>query len=104
MTAPLSRAEILALPPAIDLPTLGRVFGVSEPTIRQANRSRELERLGIRVNRIGAQYRVITASVWAYLGLDGAADGASSEAELGRPARQGKATASALRPVRGERC
>ena len=64
-----TRAEILALPPSISLAELARCLGVSEPTVRASRRNGELERLEIRVNRIGAQYRVVTASVWSHLGL-----------------------------------
>lgn len=81
----LSRAEILELPPVITLAQLARVLEMSEPTIRQANRSGELERMGIRVNKLGTQYRVVTASVWAYLGLTG---GASSAPAVGNDAGQ----------------
>lgn len=70
MTAPLSRAQILELPPTIDLPTLGRALGLSEPVIRERARLGELEPLGIKVVRLGAKYRVVTASLWAFLGLD----------------------------------
>jgi hypothetical protein len=98
----MSRAEILALPPTHGLPTLGKIFGVSEPVIRERARRGELELLGIKVVKLGAQYRVITSSVWAFLGLDATADGASSEAQPRRAARQGKATASALRSVSGD--
>lgn len=65
----LSRAEILALPPVITLETLGEVLGVSEPVIRRLNASGELAALGIRVNRLGAQWRVITADIVAFLGI-----------------------------------
>jgi hypothetical protein len=102
VTAPLSRAQILALPPTHDLPTLGRVLGISEPVVRERARRGELEALGIRVVRLGAQYRVVTASVWAFLGLDATADGAGSGAQPRQAARQGKATASALRSVPGD--
>ena len=71
----LTRAEILALPPAITLAELAGCFGVSEPTVRASHRRGDLERMGIRVNKLGQQHRVATATVWAYLGL---ADGASS--------------------------
>jgi hypothetical protein len=43
---------------------------LSEPTIRASHRSGELAALGIRVNRLGAQYRVVTATVLTYLGMD----------------------------------
>jgi hypothetical protein len=102
MTAPLSRAEILALPPAIDLPTLGRALGVSEPVIRERARRGELEPLGIKVVRLGVQYRVVTTSLWAFLGIDGAADGAGSEAWPQVAAGQRRRAASALRSVSGD--
>ena len=96
---PLTRAEILALPPVHTLPVLGRILNVSEPVIRERARRGELEPLGIKVVKIGAQYKVITASVWAFLGLDGAADGDNSEARPPRPARQRRPSASARRAV-----
>jgi len=68
----IARAEILALPAVITLATLARCLDLNEPTVRSLHRSGELERLGIRVNRLGAQYRVITSSVWDYLGLPAA--------------------------------
>ena len=64
----------MALPPVITLAQLARALGLSEPTIRTLNRNGELERLGIRVNRLGAQYRAVTASVWSYLGLSAGAN------------------------------
>ena len=70
----MTRAEVLALPPVITLAQLARALGLSEPTIRTLNRNGELERLGIRVNRLGAQYRAVTASVWSYLGLSAGAN------------------------------
>jgi hypothetical protein len=77
---PLTRAEILALPPVITLVTLGRALGVSEPVIRERARRGEIERMGIRVLRLGAQYRIPTADVWQLLGLDppGTAAGGTS--------------------------
>jgi hypothetical protein len=68
-SARMSRAELLALPPAITLAELARAFGVSEPTIRAAHRRGDLERMGIKVNRLGNQHRIVTSSVLAYLGL-----------------------------------
>lgn len=93
-----TREQILALPPSSTLADLAACLGVSEPTIRQANRSGELAALGIRVNRLGQQWRVVTASVWQYLGL---AEGAST-APAGRDsAGQRPPAAPALRSVRG---
>jgi hypothetical protein len=101
---PLSRGEILALPPTHALPVLGQIFGVSEPVIRERHRCGELEPLGIKVVKLGAQYRVITSTVWSFLGIspDGAADGAGSEARPRRAARQPRSSASALRSVSGD--
>ena len=104
MTAPMSRETILALPPSIDLRTLGRVLNRSEPTIRTAARSGELEQLGIKIVKIGAKYLVITASVWAFLGLDGGADGASTESQPHVAAGRHRHAASALRSVGEEGC
>jgi DNA-binding FadR family transcriptional regulator len=67
---PMTRAEILDLPPVITLTDLGRVLGVSEPVIRAAHRRGDLERMGIRVTRLGQQYRVVTSSAWRYLGIE----------------------------------
>jgi len=54
---------------------LARAFGISEPVARERNRLGEWERLGIRVVRLGAQYRVVTADVLRVLDVDGAAGG-----------------------------
>ena len=97
MTAPLSRAELLALPPVIDLPTLGRALGISEPTVRERARRNELEALGIRVVRLGAQHRVVTASLWAFLGVDTTAAGGSGEARGRVAAGQRRPSASVVR-------
>ena len=97
-----TREQILALDPAMTLADLAACLGVSEPVVRQMNRSGELAKMGIVANKWGAQWRIVTASVWRYLGL-GADSGASTEATA--PGRAGKErpTASALRPVRGAR-
>jgi hypothetical protein len=98
MTGPMSRAEFEALPPAIDLPTLGRVLGISEPTVRECRRNGDLERAGIRVVKFGAQYRVVTASVKAALGLAGSASTAPAGSN---GAGQNQATGPAIRSLRG---
>jgi hypothetical protein len=67
---PLSRAELLALPPATNLPTLGRAFGISEPVARERLRRGDFAAMGIRILRLGAQYRVVTADVLRVLGID----------------------------------
>jgi hypothetical protein len=93
----LTREQVLDLPPVVTLATLARALGVSEPTVRAAHRSGELEHLGIKVNRIGVQHRVVTASLHAYLGLDGD----SSALAPGESAGQDRPLSSPLRPVRG---
>ena len=94
----LSRDEILALPPTISLVTLWECFGVSEPTIRAAQRKGELERLGIKINKLGQQWRVVTSTVLEYLGL---ADGASTAPSPGEPAGQRSPASPALKSVHG---
>jgi hypothetical protein len=71
VTQPLSRAELLELPPVINLVTLGRALGLSEPVVRERARRDEFAALGIRVLQLGAQYRVPTADVLRFLGVDG---------------------------------
>jgi hypothetical protein len=66
---PLTRTELLALPATTDLPTLGRAFGISEPVVRERHRLGEFDRMGIRVLRLGAKWRVVTADIWRVLGL-----------------------------------
>jgi hypothetical protein len=90
----LTREQIRDLPPVITLTTLAKCLGVSEPTIRACHRNGELERLGIRVNRLGLQWRVITSTVLDYLGLGG---GDSTVPPPGDGAGQDHPSASALR-------
>lgn len=66
---PLTRAQLLELPPVTDLPTLARAFGISEPVARDRHRRGELERLGIRVLRLGVQWRVVSADLLNVLGV-----------------------------------
>ena len=72
----LNRAELLSLPAATDLTTLGRAFGISPPVARERHRLGEWERLGIRVLRLGAQWRVVTADIWRVLGVEPGDNGA----------------------------
>ena len=94
----LTRDQILALPPTVNLVTLAECLGLSEPTIRACHRSGELDRLGIKINKLGAQHRVITSSVWDYLGISLPAR-ASTESAGGNGAGRRKPTAPALRAV-----
>jgi hypothetical protein len=70
VTQPLTKAELLELPPVINLVTLGRALGLSEPVVRERARKDEFAALGIRVLHLGAQYRVPTADVLQFLGIE----------------------------------
>lgn len=96
--AAMSRTEILALPPTHSLEALGRALGVSEPTIRAQHRNGYLEALGIKVVRLGAQYRVITASLWDFLGIHPDGQPAlPAPAEIMNAGREAHRTLSAAR-------
>ena len=102
----LTREQILDLPPVITLTTLAKCLGVSEPTVRACHRSGELERLGIKVNKLGQQWRVITATVWKYLGLpESASTTPAMRAGAGQaqPARTRPRETAQQDPVRGRR-
>jgi hypothetical protein len=99
---PLTRTELLELAeasPVTTLPMLARALGVSEPVIRERARRGELAALGIRVNRLGSQWRVITADIVAYLGI-------TRDSEPARPAPPDPAAAAPsprmLRRVAGD--
>jgi hypothetical protein len=94
----LSREEILALPPASTVADLAGCFGVSEPVIRVMWRSGELEGMGIRLTKMGQQVRVITSTVWAYLGIE-PPEGVSKAPTGWAGARQRKPTGPGLRTV-----
>jgi hypothetical protein len=80
VTQPLSKAELLELPPVINLATLGKALGLSEPVVRERARKNEFAALGIRVLQLGAQYRVPTADVLRFLGIDSPQPRAEREA------------------------
>jgi excisionase family DNA binding protein len=71
---------LLALPPVTDLRTLARALGVSEPTIRERARRGELEVMGIRVLRLGAQYRIPSEDILRVLGVSREGEGDDSAA------------------------
>ncbi|MFC4033693.1 hypothetical protein ACFO3J_19715 [Streptomyces polygonati] len=69
-TTGMSRAELLALPAAIDLETSNRALSLGR------SKGYELARRGLypcRVLRVGNAYRVVTADLHAVLGVAGAA-------------------------------
>lgn len=93
---PLTRAELLALPPATNLPTLGRAFGISEPVARERQRRGDFAAMGIRILRLGAQYRVVTADILRVLGID-------AETQTAAPEPPGPAAAESDPPPAKER-
>ncbi|MER6359869.1 hypothetical protein [Kitasatospora sp. NPDC001527] len=71
----MSRAELLALPAAIDLDTANRAIGLGR------SKGYELARRDAypcRVLRLGKKYRVITADLLRLLGIDVAPDGVAA--------------------------
>ena len=63
----LTRAELLALPAVVDIVTAGRALGIGR------TRASHMARYGtfpVRVVRPGGTYRVPTAELLAYLGID----------------------------------
>lgn len=65
-TTGMSRAELLALPAAIDLETSNRAFALGR------SKGYELARRGLypcRILRLGNAYRVVTADLHAVLGV-----------------------------------
>ncbi|WBP91702.1 hypothetical protein [Kitasatospora cathayae] len=71
----MSRAELLALPAAIDLDTANRAIGLGR------SKGYELARRDAypcRVLRLGKKYRVITADLLRLLGIGVAPDGAAA--------------------------
>jgi hypothetical protein len=66
----LSREQILALPPTCTITELAHALGVSEPVIRAQIRSGKLEEdTHIRVTKVGQQHKVVTETLWKFLGL-----------------------------------
>lgn len=62
----MSRAELAALPPAIDLVTAGRALGIGR------SKTYELVKGGafpVKVLRLGNSYRVVTADLLLVLGI-----------------------------------
>lgn len=88
MKPSLSRAELLALPPATTLGMLGRAFGISEPVARERQRRGEWEAMGIRVRRLGLQYRVITADILRVLCIEPSTSAAPKPPTPSRPSPQ----------------
>jgi hypothetical protein len=81
-------AEIRALGPTTDLPTLGAIFECSRWKSYQMARQGEWDQVGIKVIPIGSKYRVVVQSILDVLGY-GPADCDTREAapELVRASR-----------------
>ncbi|MQA86722.1 MAG: DNA-binding protein [Streptosporangiales bacterium] len=65
---PWTLAEIRALGPTTDIPTLGKILGISRWKAYEMARTRSWEAVGIKVVRLGSKYRVIVASILDVLG------------------------------------
>lgn len=63
----MDRAELLALPPAIDLPTTARALGLGRTKTYELART---DGLPVKVLRLGNSYRVVTADLLRVLGID----------------------------------
>ncbi len=63
----ISREELLALPPSTNLVTAGRAIGIGRTKAHQLARAGAFP---VRVLRVGATYRVVTADLLALLGLE----------------------------------
>ena len=64
MTQPMTEAELLALPPAVDLATAGRAFGIGR------TKAFELARAGqfpVKVIQVGQKFRVPKTAILAAL-------------------------------------
>ena len=55
MTQPMTEAELLALPPAVDLATAGRAFGIGRTKAFELARAGEFP---VKVLKVGQKYRV----------------------------------------------
>lgn len=65
----LTRQELLALPAAIDIRTAGRALGIGE---RKSYGMAQRGEFPVRVLRLGGQYRVASADLLTYLGIEAA--------------------------------
>ena len=66
MNTGMSRAELLALPAAVDLETAGRPFGIGRTKAHELARSGQFP---VPVLRLGRTYRVPTAPILELLGI-----------------------------------
>lgn len=71
MKAQMTRAELLDLPPAVDLETANRALGLGRT---YGYRLAKLGKYPVRVVRLGNAYRAITSSIWEFLGVEAEPD------------------------------
>jgi hypothetical protein len=64
MTQPMTEAELLALPPAVDLATAGRAFGIGRTKAFELARAGEFP---VKVLKVGHKYRVPRTAILAAL-------------------------------------
>jgi len=65
----MTAAELAAQPPVTTLAVTAKAFGVGQSTMRQWAASGHLERRGVTAFKVGAQWRVVTSSLLAALGI-----------------------------------
>jgi hypothetical protein len=63
----MTRAELVALPPAIDLVTAGRALGIGRTKAYELVRTNGFP---VKVLRLGNAYRVVTADLLRVLGAE----------------------------------
>jgi hypothetical protein len=64
MIQPLTEAELLALPPAVDLATAGRAFGIGRTTAYELARAGKFP---VKVLPVGLKFRVPRQAIWEAL-------------------------------------
>jgi hypothetical protein len=69
----LTRAELAALPPAIDLVTAGRALGIGRTKTYELVKADDFP---VKILRLGNSYRVVTADLLLVLGINREAAGA----------------------------
>ncbi|AWZ09956.1 MULTISPECIES: hypothetical protein [unclassified Streptomyces] len=62
----MTRSDLLALPPAVDLVTAGRALGLGRSKFYQLAQRGEMP---VRTLRLGSAYRVVTAELLELLGV-----------------------------------
>jgi len=77
----LTRAELLALPVTVDVPTAARALGLGRSTAYELARRDEFP---CRVLRVGSSYRVPTADLMRVLGVEPPTPGEAPEEPRGR--------------------